>query len=271
MPDLLKKGFCFGNHFALAYLSAKGDMTFQGKLRAPKDLKDTHSYAQIQAKAGEATFTLEMDSKNSYKAVVEVVPEDNKDLKLKGELTKNLKTNVTKGVLSLDHSLPDFRYKVSMIEGPVFKLNSVFGHEDLGFGFELGFDWMKSEVCTYDALLFLGKPTSRCVLKHVSHAEAGIKGGDWVLSAFREVSQRLAIAGKGTKTAKGQLSGEAGVKWDCSSTRSLTAKVNQDGVVSLGSRQQLWACASLLYSLSFSTAGGHVSPLAAGFKLKLNS
>lgn len=269
--DLLTKGFCFGNHFALAYRAVKSDVTFLGKVRAPRELKDTHAFIKIQEQKGEATLILQADSKGCCKVSAEFVPETNADLKLKMEFSKHWKTNAASGCLSLDHVLPDFRYKLSMVEGPVFKLNSVFGREHYGFGFDLGFDWMKSAITAYDGLFYIGTPASRCVVKYVSKPQAGVKGGDWELSGFREVSDRLSLAGKAVKPAAAQWGGEVGARWQWSNTRAMSAKVSQDGLVTWCCRQQLWQYATLLVSCTVSTAGGQWAPQLCGFKLKLNS
>jgi len=240
----------------------------QAKLRGPVD---THAYLLFQRKTSEVVFTLEADTTNLYKVCTEVVPETNKDLKLKLDLSNNPKTGAAKGTLSLDHSLQQFRYKVAMSEGPVFKFSAVAGKPGLGAGVELGFDWLKGAVCAYDGIVYWSGEDSKAALKYVSHADAGVKGGDLVLSGYKALSSQVTLAFKATKTAQNVHTGEAGVKVAVSPRRSVSVKVNSSGELACAARQQLWQSGSLLYAVQINHSEGHFAQLRAGFKLKITS
>lgn len=232
---------------------------------------DTHAYALLQRKTSEVVFTLEADSKSLYKSSIEVVPQTNKDLKLKLDLSNNPKIGDVKGTLSLDHSLEQFRYKVAMSEGPVFKFSAVTGRPGLGLGFELGFDWLKGAVSAYDGVLYWSGKDAKAAVKYVSHPAAGLRGGDWVVSGYKALSSKVNLAFKATKTAQNAHLGEAGVQVTLGPGRILSAKLHSDGVLSCASRQRLWQCGSLLYACQLTRKEGSVALLRAGFKLKINS
>lgn len=248
-------------------MASKPDLSFQVKLRGPAD---AHAYFLLQRKTSEATFTLEADSINLYKACAEVVPETNKDLKLKLDLSNQLKSGAVKGTLSLDHALQEVRYKVSMSEGPTFKFSAVAGRPGLGAGVDLGFDWLKGTVCAYDGILYWGGVDSKVALKYVSHPEVGVKAGDFVLFGYKGLTSKVTLAFKATKTAQSVHSGEAGLKATLNPKQSVCLKVNSSGVLSCAMRQQLWQSGSLLYAVQVSQAEGHFAQLRAGFKLKIN-
>lgn len=231
---------------------------------------DAHAYIFLQRKTAEATFTLKADSTSLYKASAEVLPETNKDLKLKLDLSNHLKTGTVKGTLSLDHALQQVRYKAAMSEGPVFKLSAVAGKPGLGAGLDLGFDWVKGAVCAYDGILYWGGVDSKVALKYVSHPEAGIKAGDFVLSGYKALTSQVTLAFKAIQTAQNVHSGEAGLKATLSPRQSASLKVNSSGVLSCALRQQLWQSGSLLYAVQISQSEGQFAQLRAGFKLKIN-
>jgi hypothetical protein len=197
--DLFKKAFCYSNHFGVHYKDT-GDAGLTYRVSAKQVQEEgasslkTGFWTQLNFGKG-FTFREDFDATKTFKAALDYVPPEEPNLKLHGEFTAKVADDPqVKPTVSAEYAFPNAKVKLAVSNDPVFKLTSVAGLENLGFGVDLAYDWNKSKLTTYNAALYLTEPSHRLVLKHITNPKAAeLELGSVALSGFVKASSDLSV------------------------------------------------------------------------------
>ena len=253
---LLSRGFCFSTPLSFSCTASKPDLVLTTKAKVASVAATT---VRLVGNYREVRLAVEGNNPTKWKVSAEALPPQTPELKLKGEVGSEGE------LLQVSHALTDFYYSVEMTKGPVLGFKGVWNGALAGLGASLNYDWVQTRPSAFEFAGYVGTAQRRLVLKY--EPENSLR-----LSGYLQVTDKVAAA----FTAQRQLpdrttTGELGVRLAFTPTRSMTIKASTAGLVSYVSRQRLWSCVEVLYSVQVSTGKSRPAGLHAGFKVKLTS
>jgi len=274
--DLLTKAFPYVNHFGLHFKDTKAkDFTFRVSAKQPQG-KPFSTGVWLEKKfSNGVTFREDFDDTQVYKAAVDYIPPAEPNLKVHGEVSTQVGEDPNvKPKVSAEYTFPNAKASLAFTKDPVITLTTVAGIENAGLGFEVGYDWPKQKLTTYNASLYLIEPSYRLVLKHLSDPKAKEFGfGKVNLSGFSKVDSSLSVGAEieydnKTETPTAKL----GVQKVLDEFHTVKLRVSDSGEVATSATHKLNDNVAVTTSSSLAFTSLSAWPkFQFGFKLRLTS
>ena len=170
--DLIKKGFSFGQLFALSiYAKSPNNVNFKSSYKQllNTDHQPTNqSSSYLNYKTSELSIKQEFQTSKVYKTTFEFTPKQQKDLKGKVEIEFNKEENVSKQTASVEYTQEKFKAKAALTESLALKFSTVAGSKGLGIGLDLALELRSLKLSGYNGALWWFTNDYRLVFKHIS-------------------------------------------------------------------------------------------------------
>lgn len=272
--DILKKNFAFGQTLALSVYSKYDSLSLKANLKQASS--NLSSLAYFQYKGDNILFKQELSSISQSKLAqpgrlrssFEYTWESRPFIKTKVEFDSA--SDYQQNTYSVEVSKDAYRYKLSLVDKPLFKLSGVWGKKDFGAGLDLTYDLGPLRFTNYNAAAWLSNDRWRSVLKHESNNDRAYTLGNLVASVyFRDFhSWAVGVNGKfnpAEKTKELCLASQNQLDKD----NLIKGRINLDGRLALALRSRLNSSVQVVTAIEFNPLDKH-SEVKYGLRVKLN-
>ena len=272
--DLIKKGFCFGQLFALGIYSKAPHgvnikSSFKQKAESDQSPK-SWALAYFNYKTPTTATKYEMTTTKIYKATVEHIPEQLKAAKGKLEVEDNAPDKKIKGTLSTEYTHEKFKGKLALTSDVAVKLSGVFGIQQGGVGLDLAFDTNSLRFVGYNAAAFWYADKYRLVLRHISTDKKSYKFGNINFSGLYNWSSQLKLATAITFDRTKDPEINIGAQYDTDDSKTLKARFDSDAVLGLSVRSKINQYFTLVTATQFKVFDLHQPNFQFGVRIKIN-
>ena len=180
-------------------------------------------------------FIAQIDTLGSLLGLLELTPYDRPFVKLQTQVIADLEDlSGYISSLSLEHLHSAYRAKVAISKGPILKTSGVTGNQTLGFGWDLGFDFMSNRFLSYNVATFMKSGASRLVLKHESNNRKEYTLGDIALSGYYPFNSSTKLAAEVRLASTGLIHTDFALQRDLSDSTAFKLKLKDRQVLSVG-------------------------------------
>jgi hypothetical protein len=230
----------------------------------------------LQYKGSHLLFKQEISSLNNSKPVqpgrlrstFEYTWESRPYLKTKIEFDSG--SDYQQNTYSVEVSKDSFRYKVALVDKPLFKLSGVWGKKELGAGLDLTYDLGPVRFTSYNAAVWASSDRWKTVLKHESNNERAYSFGNLVASVFFRDFHSWAVG------VNGKFNLAEKTKQVCFASQNqldkdnlIKGRVNLEGRLALALRSRVSRSVQVITALEFSPLDKN-SEVNYGLRVKLN-
>lgn len=272
--DLIKKGFCFGQLFALGVYS-KTPHGFNVKSSFKQSVNKDQCFENsaliyFNYKTPNLSLKEQLQTNKIAKWTAEYVPPEYKQVKAKVEVEHDASKNSNKETASVEYSHDQFKAKLAVTNDIAVKISGVAAIKQGGIGADLVFDTTSMRFSGYNAAAFWFADKYRVVLKHISTDKTNYNLGNIAASVFYNWCPKLKLAGLVTHQAKKDLEISLGMQFDTDDNKVIKARLDQNATVGVSVRTKLNQYLTLVTATQFSLCDKDNGHFQFGARIKVN-
>lgn len=273
--DLLKKGFCFSQVFALGvYAKTPQGVSFKSSFKHSTDKENSavnSALASFNYKDRGLSIKEEFRTSKIYKTTVEYIPENASQVKGKLEIELDSNTSSQKKAVTLEYTHEKFKGKAVVTDDVLLKLSTVASVDGVkGLGIDLAYDVNESRFSSYNAALWWFAKDYRLVAKHLSTNKKAYTFGNFSASVLYNLSEKSKIATLVTYSSGKELDVCLGLQYNPEESRVFKMKIDQNLLLGFSMRNKVNNMLSVVTASQFNLLDLNAPAVQFGIRLKVN-
>ena len=273
--DLIKKGFCFGQLFALGVYSKTPqgiNLKSSFKHSTNKDNSFNNSASTyFNYKNKGFSFKEDLQTSKIFKVTIEYVPESYNKVKGKVEVELDSQANTQKKTASAEYTHDKFKAKFAVTDDIAIKLSAVGSLASQGgAGVDLAFDVGSTRLVGYNAALWWFADDYRFVLKHTSTNKKQYQFGSVTGSVLYNLCPKAKVAGAVVYEKSKPIKANFGIEYDAGESRTFKSRFDQDFTLGFSMRSKVNQYITLVTASQFNIFEAGTPHMQFGVRLKVN-
>lgn len=199
--DLVKKGFCFNQAFAITtYCKAPSlNLVYKASFKQLLDSEHssyTASSASFAYNSSPYSYTQTLSTDKSFKTSFSYIPAWNKSLKFLADLSHSKLQNTSSSKLSCEYTSKHIKSQLNLENLKSFNIQATSQYKQCGLGIDLTINSEHKRLSKYDMSFWWFRNDYRLVIKHLSNSPKQYKFGHVLGSLYYKASKDLEVGGQ---------------------------------------------------------------------------
>ncbi|OMJ75217.1 hypothetical protein SteCoe_25695 [Stentor coeruleus] len=273
--DLVKKGFCFGQAFAITTYCKAPSLNLLYKASFKQLLDSEHSSYTASStsftyNSSPYSYTQTLSTDKSFKNSFSYTPEWNKSLKFLADLNHSKLQNTSTFKLSCEYTSKYIKSHLSLENLKSVNIQATSQYKQCGLGVDLTINSEHKRLSKYDMGFWWFRDDYRLVIKHLSNSPKQYKFGHILGSLYYKVSKDFDLAGQVVyeKLNGGCQSSVAG-RLRVDDGKELKGRLDDTGMLGISLRNKVGDMVTLITAGQANILDSQLH-FQVGFRIKIN-